>query len=980
MLKKTDYGAAAVALGLVAAGCIANAMIPELIYGRAGSSASGDPVGYYLRLALSVASTAVLLGLVIVGLLRLHRSVNRMLDLKHAAVESATSAILICDTDGTIAYANRSAHDTFGYAPRSLTGRRFEELFRDPPAAAIALAAVKPGRPWRAEIMGRQADGSRFHAGVTVSEAGEDALLCIINDISQRKRAEAAAALDEARLETLLVLSQMTEASDGELAAFALEQAVRLTQSRWGYVILADADGRSGSVYGFCRATAQAQPSGEGPSATCLADLPVWRTMAEAPVAVMENGPGEEGPRGAWCPPSGDTLPRLIVPIVDRGGLVALVDVAGKSAVYEEADIRQVTLLMDGMQRLVARRRDLEALRGSEERLRAVFEAAQDCIFIKDRALRYTHANPATARLLGVPVPGIIGCTCRELEEEADAAREEAEDLRVLAGETVESEQERMTAGVRRTFEILKVPMRDSQGALAGICGIARDITQRKSAEAALRESERRFRELADMLPDAVFEVRTDLSISYANRAAVEMLGYEMHEFTENMSLMKAIAPDELLRVSEALRSTTAESSSVSTLTLTKADGTTVTCEVHTVAMVDGDGGPVGYRGVARDVAERLQAEHTHRLAAVGQLSAGVAHEFNNIMAGMSGRAEYATARGTPESYAKLADTVLSGVSRGAGICRDLMRFASPPEPGQSDVAIQVPIEEALELAATELQRAAVTVVRRYEAGDLLVRGDAGQLQQVFSHLITNACHAMPSGGTLTITARREEGSEPRGRAPQIVVEVADTGTGIAPAAMPHIFDPFYTTKGALGGSTIAGTGLGLSVAHGVVQAHGGTISVRSEVGVGTSFELRLPRHVPAPTYVPVPEPPPARAGGSRRVLLAEDEADLRETICELLRDNGFEVTPTGTTDEALQALQEASFDVIVSDLMMPGGGGQEIIAAARRLSEQPAIIVITGRADGALRRDVEAMGADACLQKPFGLSQVLQAVQTVSV
>jgi len=979
MLRKADYGAAAVALGLVAAGCIANAMIPELIYGRAGGDAFGAPPGHYLRLALSVATTAVLLGLVIAGLLRLHRSANRTLDLKHAAVESATSAILICDTSGTIAYANRSAHETFGYLSQSLKGRRFEGLFQDPPAAAIALAAVKPGRPWRAETMGRQADGSCFHAGVTVSEAGEDALLCIINDISQRKRSEAAAALDEARLETLLVLSQMTDASDGELAAFALEQAVRLTQSRWGYVILADADGRSGAVYGFRRATAQAQPSGEGPNTACLADLAIWQTLAEAPVAVMGNGPGEERPKAAWCPPSGDTLPRLVVPIVDRGGLVALVDVAGKSAAYEEADVRQVTLLMDGMQRLVARRRDLEALRGSEERLRAVFEAAQDCIFIKDRALRYTHANPATARLLGVPVQGIIGYTCGELQGAAAAAREEAEDLRVLAGETVGSEQERVTAGVKRTFEILKVPMRDSRGALAGICGIARDITQRKSAEAALRESERRFRELADMLPDAVFEVRTDLSISYANKAAVEMLGYGMHEFTENMSLMKAIAPDELLRVSEALRSSTAESSSVSTLTLTKADGATVTCEVHAVAMIDADGGPVGYRGVARDVAERLQAEHTHRLAAVGQLSAGVAHEFNNIMAGMSGRAEYAATRGTPESYERLADTVLSGVARGAGICRDLMRFASPPEPGQSAVAIQVPIEQALEPAATELQRAGVTVVRRYEAGDLLVRGDANQLQQVFSHLVTNACHAMPSGGTLTITTRREEGSESRERTPQIVVEVADTGTGIAPAAMPHIFDPFYTTKGALGGSTIAGTGLGLSVAHGVVQAHGGTISVQSEVGVGTSFELRLPQHVPTATHVPVPEPPPARAAGSRRVLLAEDEADLRETICELLRDNGFEVTPTGTTDEAIQALQESSFDVIVSDLMMPGGGGQEIIAAARRLSEPPAIIVITGRADGALRRDVEAMGADACLQKPFGLSQVLQAVQTVS-
>jgi len=450
------------------------------------------------------------------------------------------------------------------------------------------------------------------------------------------------------------------------------------------------------------------------------------------------------------------------------------------------------------------------------------------------------------------------------------------------------------------------------------------------------------------------------------------------------VELHEVIEQHELDSLAQTLRQATPAASPVNNVTLTRRDGTTLRCELHTVAMVGPGGEIVGYRGVARDVAERLLAEHTRRLAAVGQLSAGVAHEFNNIMASMSGRAEHAAMKQTPEACARLVDTVLSGVARGAEICRDLVRFATPPAPAQQPADVCDFMEGALSDCAPALDQCGVTVVRRYEAPGAVVQGDADQLRQVIAELVDNGCHAMPSGGTLTVHVRRQSvgaamGDDRSENADgRIVIAVTDTGTGIAASAVPRIFDPFYTTKGALGGGVVPGTGLGLSVAHGVVQAHYGTIAVRSEIGAGTTFELQFPEYVPdvleLPSALGVRVGLPRPLG--RQVLLAEDEVDLRDAIAELLTERGFEVTTAADTQEALAALKTSSFDVLVSDLMMPGGGGQEVIAEARGQGRAPLIIVITGRTDPAVAQDVAAMGATACLQKPFGLADILGAIE----
>ncbi|MCD6350774.1 MAG: PAS domain S-box protein [Armatimonadetes bacterium] len=379
---------------------------------------------------------------------------------------------------------------------------------------------------------------------------------------------------------------------------------------------------------------------------------------------------------------------------------------------------------------------------------------------------------------------------------------------------------------------------------------------------------------------------------------------------------------------------------------------------------------------VARDISERRRLEESQRLAALGQLAAGVAHEINNILASMLGRAELAQHLGTKEAYDKLVDTVLREAQRGADVSRNLLRFARPPEPKQQAIMVEQPIESALDMAAQELENTGVKVEREYRAAGHTIMADASQLEQVFLNLIINACHAMPGGGTLTVATDLvldEQGNR------QVLVTVTDTGVGIPPENVRRIFDPFFTTKGRDEHGGPQGTGLGLAVCHRIIQRHGGTIHVRSKVGEGTTFELRFPAYE-GPGAV-APEQRQALSissdvGEGHRLLLVEDEDEVRESLATLLTQAGFAVTAVGNVAAAIEALREESFDVVVTDLLMHGGGGVAVVAATQELDPPIPTIVITGVSDETSVREAQEKGAALILPKPFRLSELIQRVR----
>ena len=485
--------------------------------------------------------------------------------------------------------------------------------------------------------------------------------------------------------------------------------------------------------------------------------------------------------------------------------------------------------------------------------------------------------------------------------------------------------------------------------------------------------SERRFRDVAVNTSDWIWETDASGRHTFCTDRIAQVLGFTANEMV-GRSLGDAVALEQAPGETHRLSAILAERQPFQDLDLGLATrfGAVVQVQLSGVPMYE-EGRFVGYRGVGKDMSYRQRAEEAERLAAVGQLAAGVAHEFNNILAAMSMSSEMALAIDSLDRHRQNAELVHKCTERGARICRNLLRFARPEQPRLAPIAIEAAIDAALAMGVREIANAEISVTRDYRAAGSPMLADGGKLEQVFLNLIINACHAMPDGGVLTCQTR----TTPLGG---VIVRISDTGTGIPAEHLPRIFEPFFTTKGSLGGGDVPGTGLGLSVVHGIVAAHGGTISVQSELGRGTTFTISL--QAAGPQESPTPEPrtttvsyAPAAVGCGKSVLVADDEDLVRETSCGILTMNGYQADQAASADEAVEALRDTPYDLVIADVRMPGGGAQAVLSEVARLGRAVPVLVITGCVDDGIGEEVMRLGATGCLRKPFTLRELLEEV-----
>lgn len=629
-------------------------------------------------------------------------------------------------------------------------------------------------------------------------------------------------------------------------------------------------------------------------------------------------------------------------------------------------------------------------LRTALERLRGLWDAMPGGVLVMGADGRISDANEGASEILGVPREALVG-------HSSDAH----------GWHLIREDGSPFPALERPLFVVLRTgaPVRD---VVMGLCDVdvaqARwllcnaepledtktgqvveavatfiDITDRKRAETALKASERRFHEMADLLPDMAFEMDADLRVTYINRAITHALGYTQADLDAGISVMDAMDEHDLVRAREGLADTASRGRPlIGVYHLRTKDGATLPTEVHAMAVTGADGQVTGYRGVVRDITDRERAEDAQRLAAVGQLAAGVAHEFNNLLAGLMLQAEVTGARRTAQAYAGLVRTALEVAARGKDVCKDLTAFARPETPRREPLFVESVVDQGLALAEHQIANAGIAVTCNYSTDGQRVHADAGQLEQVFVNLFVNACHAMPDGGKLTIQTRHVPSA---GGAGHIVVSVADTGVGIRSEHLPRIFEPFFTTKGRLGESPISGSGLGLPVSHGIVEAHGGEIRVRSRLGSGTTFEVTLPAYSVDDAVVKEEEPPLTEATGARsgaRVLVAEDAEALSGLIAEVLAHEGHEVVCAHTAQEAIEALQAGLCDLVITDLLMPGGGGKAVMEFVKGLDAPPPVMVITGLIDPQVEEEALGLGAARVLRKPFSSAGLTEAVDAL--
>ena len=378
----------------------------------------------------------------------------------------------------------------------------------------------------------------------------------------------------------------------------------------------------------------------------------------------------------------------------------------------------------------------------------------------------------------------------------------------------------------------------------------------------------------------------------------------------------------------------------------------------------------------ADDEDARAAAREAERLASLGRLAGGIAHDVNNLLTAVMGGAECVLGRGVPPDSAEDLREVLSAAQRGADLVRRLLAFARRQQMAPRVLALNDAVSALAPLLRRTLGRS-ITLRLDLEEPGRCVRVDPSMLDQVVVNLAVNAAQAMPEGGRITLATghRTVLAPEPQGRTTippgrWVTLDVADTGPGIAPDILPRLFEPFFTTRREQGG-----TGLGLATVLGILRQSDGEITVESTPGEGTLFRVWLPRHAgpPDPAHAPAP---PASAEGPRGalVLLVEDEAPLRRLAERALARAGYRVAVAADAEEAAELLAAETPALLLSDVSLPGQDGLALARSAR--AERPGlpVLLMSGYAEAALGTDLSAERI-GFLGKPFALSDLVAAV-----
>ncbi|MFP5245129.1 MAG: response regulator, partial [Thermoanaerobaculia bacterium] len=513
-------------------------------------------------------------------------------------------------------------------------------------------------------------------------------------------------------------------------------------------------------------------------------------------------------------------------------------------------------------------------------------------------------------------------------------------------------------------------------GRVTTIYGFGRDVTEARRVERERQRLTRNLQLLLESTVEGILTVDLDGRCTMSNRAAAEILGRtnaEMRGARLHRVLLGDALPDAVAAILGVAHS--GEVRSVANDTFRRIDGTPVPVEYSAAPIID-DGVPVGVVISFSDITEhrKLEAklEQADRLTSLGRLAATIAHEFNNVLMGISPFVEVIRRGKNVETS---LDHIGRAVKRGKRITEDILRFTRPAQPVRVafDAAQWL---EGITLEARSLLPQTCTIDAKFQPR-LQIDGDANQLQQIFTNLILNARDAMPSGGTPTLEARRER---PATRMPFGVIEnidryvhliVGDTGTGMSDETLRHIFEPLFTTKKN-------GTGLGLPVTHQVVQRHGGEVFVESAIGVGTKFHIFLPLTEIADVLAEEHAEEHHLAMEAHRVLLVEDDKTVATGIVSLLELEGLHVEVAESGADALRVVASTVPDVVVLDVGLPDMEGTSVYSAiAAKLPTLP-IIFSTGHADRAKLDDLLERPNVAYLLKPYESTALLSAIREV--
>jgi PAS domain S-box-containing protein len=635
---------------------------------------------------------------------------------------------------------------------------------------------------------------------------------------------------------------------------------------------------------------------------------------------------------------------------------------------------------------ITERRQAQQALYDSEHRFRLLVEGVTDyAIYMLDPSGIVINWNSGAVRLKGYTADEIVGQHfSRFYTPEDRAAGLPARVLEIATNDgCYEDEGWRLRKDGGRFWASVAVhPIRDENGKLIGFAKITRDITERQIAQLALRESAHQFRMLVDGVRDyALFMLDPNGVVINWNSGGERIKGYAVDEivgqhfsrfFTEHDRA--AGVPGRILQTAARDGRFEAEGWRV------RKDGTLFWAHAVLDRIQDEDGNLVGFAKITRDITERRQAEialqeaqaqraQAQKMEALGQLTGGVAHDFNNLLMIISGHIQSLkkiVAHDPKGSHA--AEAIELAAKRGAALTRQLLTFARR----QTFHPVVVEIAERVEALRTMLSS---TIGSSTKLASAIppeiwpVAIDSSEFELALLNLALNARDAMPQGGIITISAENvrlgAEDTPDRLQGEFVALNIADTGSGIAPDILPKVFDPFFTTK-----SADRGSGLGLSQVYGFAHQSGGTVVIKSELGRGTCVSLYLPRA--QVTSEQPAEDVPATHLHAGLVLLVEDNPDVAEVTAHMIEQLGYQVEMSGNAELALARIEREPVQLVVSDIVMAGGmDGIGLARTVRQRRPDLPIVLVTGYSNSAAAAEAEF----TVLRKPYQLADLSRAM-----
>lgn len=527
-------------------------------------------------------------------------------------------------------------------------------------------------------------------------------------------------------------------------------------------------------------------------------------------------------------------------------------------------------------------------------------------------------------------------------------------------------------------------PARGPDGAVVGVIGVALDLTERMVAERALRLSELSYRSLIEEAPYAICRCTVGGQLLQVNRAMLEVLGYDSASEAE---LLLRDLPGIFAGSFDTLRGALLAGQTVhgmETAWLLR-NGRETQVVVSGRAIRDHSGAVSHLDILAQDVTEKKHLEEqlmqAQKMQAVGQLAGGVAHDFNNLLTVISGQVEMVLHTTDDKDLHERLGSVKEAADRAAVLTRQLLAFSRRQVLRTKVVDLNHVIHHLIGMLNRLVKE---DVVLTFLPGPELgwVTADPYQIEQVLINLTVNAQDAMPHGGQLTIETQnlqiaRHAVRQPEALAPGDYVQiiVRDTGHGMDREVQARVFEPFFTTK-KMG----EGTGLGLSMAYGIVKQSGGHIRLESKPGKGSTFWIYLPRVRGAAAALPLPAPATSLPRGSETILLAEDESSVRKLIATYLRDLGYHVLSASDGVAGLAAAHEypETIHLLLSDFVMPNLGGRELAGELKKNMPQLKVIFLSGYAGHAVADRELDLPDTRFLAKPLSLELLANTVRKV--